>query len=105
MAPFNRVPTVTASDDEPLPSSPSYPWGGTGPLHRHHNITALGSGSVAGASRGLFGRGFWAVARERLGRLAALWDGEAEEEQGDEVAAGEGGKYDAVDEGDLVGEE
>ncbi|KAF9871883.1 hypothetical protein CkaCkLH20_10515 [Colletotrichum karsti] len=45
----------------PLPSNPAYPWGGIGPIFRHHNITAEGDddGSVDQPVVAAEGMGAW----------------------------------------------
>jgi len=100
--PFIRIPTSTASD-EPLPSSPDYPWGGEGPLHRHHNVSSLGSFGIG--AREVSDGGWWSRLKLHLGRIQARWldreeilgyDG-FDEEEDTEVERDPSDEYDLVD--------
>lgn len=72
-------PTTTAS--EPLPKTPEFPWGGEGPLHRHHNVSVLGEGSTTHQVRPRgYKDGLWSARwRKSVEKLRVLWKGEVDE--------------------------
>ncbi|PNH71327.1 hypothetical protein VD0001_g6219 [Verticillium dahliae] len=76
--PPQGTPTTTETD-EPLPSSPNYPWGGLGPLHRHQNVTSVGRGQESeledeAAVASVVARGaWWSRWRTHLDRLQSRW--------------------------------
>lgn len=97
--PFLREPTTTASN-EPLPSNPSYPWGGEGPLHRHQNLTALGmfGGNSEEVSKSK--RAWWSQLERRLRHWQDSWVQRGQVVAHSETDSGES-DWDA-DERDLV---
>lgn len=60
-------PTGTKAPEVEMPKNPNFPWGASSPLHRHHNVTSLGSGMRQ------IGQGWLEWAGGLAGKLKSDW--------------------------------